>query len=93
MLAAARTYRLGLFDQVLIKENRHRCRRLAHRSQTKQPAAPPAHAKSKWKSKRCRSLRKLYPATPDIGIMLDEFSHLDDIRAAVALNSEKTAIE
>ncbi|HKT73946.1 MAG TPA: carboxylating nicotinate-nucleotide diphosphorylase, partial [Steroidobacteraceae bacterium] len=86
LCGGGRNYRLGLFDQVLIKENHI----AAAGSLTAAIEAARRVAGSRKVDVEVETLQEFAEAlraAPDI-IMLDEFS-LDDMRAAVALNNEK----
>ena len=86
LCGGAQNLRIGLFDQVLIKENHI----AAAGSLTEAIRAARRTAGSKKVEVEVETLQEFseaLQAAPDI-IMLDEFS-LDDMRAAVALNNEK----
>ena len=86
LCGGAQNLRIGLFDQVLIKENHI----AAAGSLTEAIRAARRAAGSKKVEVEVETLQEFseaLQAAPDI-IMLDEFS-LDDMRAAVALNNER----
>src|SRR5262249_46604557 len=81
-------YRIGLFDQMLIKEKPHRGSRLSHgRSGSSPPRGRCTRRRVDVEVETMEEFEEALRAGPDI-IMLDEFS-LADMRAAVALNNSK----
>jgi len=79
-------YRLGLFDQVLIKEN-HIAAAGSLTAAIEAARRAAGSRKVEVEVETPQEFAEALRAAPDI-IMLDEFS-LDDMRAAVALNNEK----
>ena len=79
-------YRIGLFDQVLIKEN-HIAAAGSLTAAIEAARRAAGSRKVEVEVETPQEFAEALRAAPDI-IMLDEFS-LDDMRAAVALNNEK----
>ena len=86
LCGGGQNYRLGLFDQVLIKEN-HIAAAGSLTAAIEAARRAAGSRKVEVEVETPQEFAEALRAAPDI-IMLDEFS-LDDMRAAVALNNEK----
>jgi len=86
LCGGGQNYRLGLFDQVLIKEN-HIAAAGSLTAAIEAARRVAGSRKVEVEVETPQEFAEALRAAPDI-IMLDEFS-LDDMRAAVALNNEK----
>jgi nicotinate-nucleotide pyrophosphorylase (carboxylating) len=86
LCGGGQNYRLGLFDQVLIKEN-HIAAAGSLTAAIEAARRAAGSRKVDVEVETPQEFAEALRAAPDI-IMLDEFS-LDDMRAAVALNNEK----